>query len=99
MRFGRAKRDVIETLALNSRAGDTFAGDLEAMLAAVRVGQRGVERLAAAHCRDDLLGAMREVIAYSERGVRSALPKLPEGSYAGEASLQVGDDDIRCAPS
>jgi N-methylhydantoinase B len=94
VRFGRTRRDVLETLALNSRADKTFAGDLEAMLAAVRVGQRGVARLAAAHGRDRLLGAMREVMAYSERRMRSALAKLPEGSYAGEASLRVGDHEI-----
>ena len=93
VRFGRSRRDVVETLALNSRAGETFAGDLEAMLAAVRVGQRRVERLAAAHGPEGLLAAMREVIAYSERRMRSALGKLPEGSYNGEASLRVGGDE------
>jgi N-methylhydantoinase B len=94
VRFGRSRRDVVETLALNSRAGETFAGDLEAMLAAVRVGQRGVERLAAGHGPETLLTAMREVIAYSERRMRTALGKLPEGSYNGEVSLRVGGDEL-----
>ena len=56
-------------------------GDLRAQLAAHRLAERRVAELCARRGRDSVTAAMDELLAYSERVVRDALSRLPDGRY------------------
>lgn len=92
VRSGRRRRDVLDTILFNSRLPETLERDLEGMLAAVSVAQRRLAGLADAYGLDVLLEAMRATVAYTERRMRGALCKIPEGAYGGLAQLEVGGD-------
>jgi N-methylhydantoinase B len=94
VKFGRRRRDVVETIILNSRFGEMLEGDLNAMLAAVRVGQRELERLAATSGTAAVRAAMERTIVYAERRFRSALARLPDGSYDGEARYETDAENL-----
>lgn len=91
IKFGRRRRDVVETLVLNSRLGDTFEGDLSGQLAAVALGRRELDRLATRYGPRLILEGMERAIAYSERRARLALERIPVGRYEGEATFGAGD--------
>jgi N-methylhydantoinase B len=90
VKSGRARRDVLDTIVLNSRMPETFERDLEGMLAAVSVGRRRFARLADAFGLEALLDAMRATVDYAERRMRGALSRIPEGVYGGLAELEAG---------
>jgi N-methylhydantoinase B len=90
VKHGRRRRDVVDTIILNSRMPERLAGDLEAMIAAIRVGRRGLESLAGAHGSQVVLDAMRTAIEYSERRLRTALARVPAGEHLGCATLAAG---------
>jgi N-methylhydantoinase B len=92
IRSGRRRRDVLDTIVLNSRLPETFERDLEGMLAAASVGQRRFATLADAFGLEALLEAMRATVDYAERRMRGALSRIPEGVYGGKAELEAGGD-------
>ncbi len=66
------------------------AGDLAAQLAALATGERRLRALATRHGRETLDAMAAELLAYSERAVRSLLLAVPDGRYEFEDAL---DDD------
>ncbi len=88
-RFGRPRRDIVDTLVFNSRTPEIFAGDLNALLGAIRVGARSVARLLDRYGAGYVARAMRSSIEYAERRMANALQRIPDGSYAGEATLEA----------
>lgn len=74
-------RDIIEFIMSNSRMPDERYGDLQAQIAANRVGAR---RLTEAYERygDLLLDSMTELQDYAERRLRAGIAKLPDGEYS-----------------
>jgi N-methylhydantoinase B len=91
VKLGRRRRDVVDTIILNSRAPEALAGDLDAMVAAVGIGRRELAALAQAHGAQVVLDAMRTTVAYAERRLRIALARIPEGEYPGCATVAAGD--------
>ena len=87
VKLGRRRRDVVDTIILNSRLPERLAGDLEAMIAAIGVGRHELEALAGAHGSQIVLDAMRTAIEYAERRLRIALARVPAGEYLGCATL------------
>lgn len=87
-RYGRPRRDIIDTLVFNSRLPEIFAGDLDAMLGAVRVGARSLARLLDRYGSPYVTRAMDSSVEYAQRRMSNALRRLPEGTYRGEASLE-----------
>jgi N-methylhydantoinase B len=69
-------------------------GDLRAQLAAQRLGAARVAELCARRGRDEVLAAMDELGAYSERHVRAGIASLPDGRYEARELLETADDEL-----
>ncbi len=74
------------------RTPDMNAADIEAMIAAVRLGRERYLKLIARYGADTVLGAGYYWMDYSERRLRAELAKIPDGDYRAESWL---DDDGR----
>ncbi|MGH3134124.1 MAG: hydantoinase B/oxoprolinase family protein, partial [Gaiellaceae bacterium] len=79
----------LEGLVGRMRNPDERRGDLRAQLAAHRLAERRVEELCARRGREHVAAAMDELLAYSERVVRSSLRRLPDGRYEGTDALET----------
>src|SRR5438105_12723677 len=91
--------EVLERFVLATRQPDERRGDLRAQLAAHRLAERRLDELCGRRGRERVAAAMDELFAYSERMVRAALAKLPDGRGEAEDVVEAVDDDlpIRCA--
>ena len=70
---------------------------MEAALATLSVGRERLRTLMHDHGRETITSAMGFAIAYSERVFRSALQRIPDGRYTGEAVLDhdgLGREDL-----
>lgn len=78
---GALREDIVAIIMANSRIPGERAGDLQAQVAANRVGMR---RLVEAHQRygDTLLESMRQLQDYAERKLRAGIAALPDGVYS-----------------
>lgn len=74
------------------RTPDMNAADIEAMIAAVRLGRERYLKLIERYGVDTVLGAGYYWMDYSERRLRAELAKIPDGDYGAESWL---DDDGR----
>jgi N-methylhydantoinase B len=83
-------------IAANVRMPEATIGDLNAQFAANIIGAKRLQALARRYGRDGLVGAMDEMLSYSERRMRAAIAKLPDGVYSGEAAMD--DDGIGDTP-
>ncbi|MEM7056466.1 MAG: hydantoinase B/oxoprolinase family protein [Pseudomonadota bacterium] len=77
-------------IAANVRMPEATIGDLNAQFAANTIGSKRLQALADRYGRDVLIGAMDEMLRYSERRMRAAISGLPNGVYQAEAAM---DDD------
>mgnify|MGYP006272230535 CR=1 FL=1 len=77
-------------VAANVRMPEATVGDIHAQLAANGIGGRRLQALANRFGRTTLEAAMAEMLDYSERRMRAAIGRLPDGRYEGEAAM---DDD------
>jgi len=82
--------DVLRLFLANTRVDEERRGDLQAQLAALRIGERRVQELVAAHGVRLVRAACSELRRYSARRMRAALKCLPAGSY--EAVDWLDDD-------
>jgi len=89
----------LESLVARMRSPDERRGDFRAQIAAHRLAERRLDELCARRGRADVVAAMAELYAYSERVVRAAIARLPDGTFAAADTLEAGADDltIRCA--
>ena len=86
-RDGKLRKDMLETLCLNSRNPNAFRLDLEAMIAAARVGRRRLEELFGQYGLEVVLSAADWVLEYSRRRSRTLIDRLPAGQYEGQSVL------------
>ena len=84
----------LEQLVAQMRNPDERRGDLRAQLAAQRLGARRVAELSARRGRDEVLAAMAELVAYSERRVRAGIQALPDGRYEAGELLETADGEL-----
>ncbi|HTW52253.1 MAG TPA: hydantoinase B/oxoprolinase family protein [Stellaceae bacterium] len=89
-RRGELQDDVMRLILANVRTADERKGDLNAQLAALRVGEQRLKELAARYGADLLCAGFDAILDYAERRMRRRLAELPPGTYAGEDFL---DDD------
>jgi N-methylhydantoinase B len=91
--------DLLTVLLANMRNPEERRGDLRAQIAAQRLAERRLEELCARRGRDAVRAAMEDLHAYSERMVRAAIARLPDGRYEAEDSLEpvAGELTIRAA--
>ena len=80
-----------EFLGNNVRIPDMVLGDIDAQLAANRSGEIRLKALIDKYGFDLVLIAMQEFMNYSERLMRDAIGKVPDGEYEGEDSV---DSDV-----
>ena len=84
----------LDGLVAQMRNPDERRGDLRAQLAAHHLAERRVEELCARRGRERVAAAMEELLAHSERTVRDALSRLPDGRYEGEDALETADGPL-----
>ncbi|PYV18287.1 MAG: 5-oxoprolinase, partial [Acidobacteria bacterium] len=91
---GRLDEELVRLISSNLRTPIEFRGDLAAQIAANNVGEKRLQALMAKYGRDEVLFYMTELMNYSERRIRAAIQKLPQGSFSFEDYLE-GDGIVR----
>lgn len=86
-RGGVLQSDVQRMILANVRTPEERRGDLNAQLAALRIGERRIGELAGRFGREPLLRGMDAILDYSERRMRRRLAELPDGVYSAEDKL------------
>ena len=81
---------VFRMIAINVRVPDVVLGDLDAQLAACRIGERGMRELAGRYGVADLERSFEDLLDYSERAARATIESIPDGVYRFTDHL---DDD------
>jgi N-methylhydantoinase B len=84
------QQDVLRLILANVRTPTERRGDLNAQLAALKVGEQRLAELARRHGVDLLTAGFAAILDYAERRMRRRLAELPAGTYCGEDFL---DDD------
>jgi N-methylhydantoinase B len=86
----RLDPETLESLIGRMRNPDERRGDFRAQLAAHRLAERRVAELSERRGRSLMVEAMDELHRYSERVVRAALTRLPDGRYEAVDALDEG---------
>jgi len=89
-RRGVLVEDVLRLILANVRTAEERRGDLNAQVAALRVGERRLKELAQVYGAASLTQGFAEILDYAERRMRKRLAELPRGTYRAEDAL---DDD------
>ena len=100
--------EVMRLFLANARNPDERRGDLRAQIAAHRLAARRIDELCERRGGERVAAAMDELYAYSERMVRAAIERLPDGRWSAEdvveavegelpihATIEVDGDEIR----
>ena len=96
----RLDDDVLEELVSRMRNPDERRGDLRAQLAAHHLAERRLDELCERRGQETVEAAMDELHDYSERRVRAAIARLPDGRFEAADSLEPaggGGLEIRTA--
>jgi len=96
----RLTDEVVAIFLANSRNPEERRGDLRAQAAAHLLAERRMVELVEGRGAGRVAAAMDELHAYSERVVRAAIARLPDGRYEAEDLLEPaggGELAIRCA--
>jgi len=89
---GRARPDLMQMLAANSRSPRDFAGDLSAQIGSVHLGERRLQALMAEFGAGAVQVCVEAILDGSERQARAVIGEWKDGVYHGESLL---DDDGR----
>jgi N-methylhydantoinase B len=90
----RLDDEVVAQLVARMRNPDERRGDLRAQLAAHRLAERRIAELCSRRGRDQVVAAMDELFAYSERTMRSGIADLPDGRYEAHDVLEPMDGEL-----
>jgi N-methylhydantoinase B len=95
----RLDEGLVDELVARMRNTDERRGDLQAQVAANRLGERRVAELCAQKGRERVAAAMNALYDYSERLVRDAIARMPDGRYEADDVLEAaaGELVLRCA--
>jgi len=89
-RRGELQADVLRLILANVRTATERRGDLNAQLAAIRIGERRLGELAERYGARVLADGFDAILDYAERRMRNRIAELPPGTYFAEDRL---DDD------
>ena len=78
---GSPNQALFEVIAGNVRTPDDVLGDLEGQAAACRRGIRGVQELVDKYGLERFEACVAQLHRFSERVVRAAIAKIPDGDY------------------
>src|SRR5258705_9810712 len=81
VRRGQLDRDLLRLILANVRTPEEREGDLRAQLMANSRGERRLREVTAKYGAAAVRANMRELQDYSERMMRAAIRKLPDGRY------------------
>ena len=81
---GARNRYVWQVLQDNVRAAPLVVGDMEAQIAAARIGAERFLELVERYGIDTVRAASDDLMDYSERMLRAEIAKLPDGTYEAE---------------
>ena len=89
-REGIVNQELVDIIAMNVRLSDKAMGDLRAQITAVTTGERRFLELVERYGRDDVLGAIAQIMDQSEAVARANTRSIPDGVYEAESFM---DDD------
>jgi len=84
---GKPRRDVLATLARNSRFGEALIGDLNAQIAAGRTGERRLRALFDRFGTAAIANAQADIFRQTEASECAAVNAIPDGVYHAEGCL------------
>ncbi|AYD03638.1 hydantoinase B/oxoprolinase family protein [Neorhizobium sp. NCHU2750] len=87
---GVLQDDMMRVLLLNMRLPEERKGDLNAQIAAARLGERRLQEFIARHSASYMEAVFDDIIRRTNLRMRAAITKLPDGEYAFS---DVMDDD------
>ena len=93
---GVLNRAVWRILEKNVRVPDKVLGDVQALLAAVKFGERGLLRLVSDYGLEELKGYMADILDTTERLTRAEITALPHGQW--EFTDYIDNDGIDPQP-
>lgn len=82
VRGGALDTDLWELILANVRTPEERRGDIEAQLAANRVGERRLQEMVTKYGTAEIATYMEELHGYASRMVRARLREIPDGRYA-----------------
>jgi N-methylhydantoinase B len=85
---GQRNHAALALITANSRAPEERLGDLEAQLAAQRVGERRLLAMVAAHGASCVAEHAEALLDYSRRMTEAVITSIPDGVYAFEDALE-----------
>src|SRR5580692_4457851 len=85
---------VWQLLRDNIRVSDLVVGDMEAQIAAARIGAERLAALIAQHGYPRFKAASETVMDYAERLMRQAIAALPDGDYRAETKIDGFADSL-----
>jgi len=90
----RLDDELLAVVLANMRNPEERRGDLNAQLAAHQLAERRLAELAERRGEDTVAAAMDELYRYSERVVRAAIARLPDGRYEAADVLEPIDGEL-----
>ena len=78
---GKLNEGLVSMIRANSRLPDEIAGDLSAMANVFGVAKRGLDQLVSRYGTEKLRQCIEEMIARSEKQMRSYIAEIPDGTY------------------
>ncbi|AXC51237.1 hydantoinase B/oxoprolinase family protein [Paracoccus suum] len=92
---GRRVEPVWQILRANIRIPDLVVGDMEAQVAAARIGAERYGELLDKYGLEAVTAAYENLLDYSERLMRAAIERLPDGSYNARTFIDgyIDSDD------
>jgi N-methylhydantoinase B len=90
---GRRNDMVWNIMRDNIRISDLVVGDMEAQIAAARIGAQRYLELVRHYGRDTVSAAYEDLMDYSERLMRAAIRALPDGVYRATSHIDGFLDD------
>jgi N-methylhydantoinase B len=90
----RLDEQLLADLIARMRNPEERRGDFRAQLAAHSLAERRLAELCERRGRDPVVAAMDELFAHSERIVRAALARLPDGRFEAQDVLEAPEGDL-----
>src|SRR5260221_4654316 len=97
-RRGELQEDVLRMILANVRTPEERRGDLNAQLAALRIGEQRLQELAQRYSADLLTAGFDAILDYAERRMRRRLAEFRPGTYRAEDFMDDdghGDEPVR----
>ena len=97
VRSGELDTDLWELILSNVRTPEERRGDMEAQLAANRVGERRLQEMVTKYGATEIAAYMQELCEYANRMLRARLREIPDGRYVYTDVLDndgISDDPI-----